>query len=79
MEWLLILSAMLSAVTGAFTGTLAGDSLTWSGDYALAEIDCPGTVSATGTVTEGGDALSGDLRVVGCDTTYSGTWSAERP
>lgn len=64
--------------SGSFTGTLAGDSLSWSGPYTLAEVDCPGLVSGRGTVDQGGESFSGDLHVEGCDAVYEGGYTASR-
>ena len=64
--------------SASFTGTVVGDSLSWTGGYTLAEVECPGTISSEGVVAEGGESLSGDLFVVGCDTTYEGSYTAVR-
>lgn len=64
--------------SASFTGTVVGDSLSWSGGYTLAEVDCPGTITSEGVVAEGGASLSGDLFVVGCDQTYEGSYTATR-
>ncbi|HUP20572.1 MAG TPA: hypothetical protein VM778_11535 [Gemmatimonadota bacterium] len=64
--------------SASFAGTVVGDSLTWTGAYTLAEVDCPGTISSSGVVAEGGASLAGDLFVVGCDQTYEGIYTASR-
>lgn len=65
-------------VTATFSGAVVGDSLTWSGLYTLAEVDCPGTVSARGLVGEGGGSLSGEVHVEACDSVMEGTYTASR-
>lgn len=50
------------SIVGELTGTLAGDSLSFSGTYTQAG-GCDGTVSGSGVVGEGATRVDGSLQV----------------
>lgn len=51
-----------ATIVGELSGTLAGDSLVFSGTYTQAD-GCDGTVSGSGAVTVGGSRVEGPLQV----------------
>lgn len=67
------------SIVGELTGTLAGDSLKFSGTYTQAD-GCDGTVSGAGSVSEGGDRVGGSLQVDdSCGGLLEGTFAFDRP
>lgn len=66
-------------IVGEMTGTVTGDSLSFSGTYTQSG-GCDGTVSGTGAIAEGGDRAEGPLQVDdSCGGALSGTFAFERP